>query len=305
MNNFKTAILAIAATAMLTTSCTQTTKNIKAFTDNEWYLDSTLVIKNDSAFSYAKYDSVLGIFSAPTLIPLQLTDTTMVLSRYKTIGDYDSAGVYTISRCELSTDTVLYDIKYINKRAKLIIYTDPFPMILSSKERLDIEETNNYETVKFSLSDFTIGDQIDKALLKTIGVYNYSNYTIEDCEYINDKNLSFKIIGYNHIFSIERKKIEEYQVKEIMSVVTDKLGSTPEYRPMRQWTKDSDYEQEFYRWTTSGVRIDLTRSKYVGTDSYKTLINSKNWNLSYDDVVLQAILIESFKNGKPKSSIIN
>ena len=56
MNNFKTAILAIAATAMLTTSCTQTTKNIKAFTDNEWYLDSTLVIKNDSAFSYAKYD---------------------------------------------------------------------------------------------------------------------------------------------------------------------------------------------------------------------------------------------------------
>lgn len=293
------------AASLMLASCEKTTKNIDAFTDIDWYIDSTLVIHNDSAFSYAAYDTVLDEFSKPVLIPLQLTDSVMTISRYKPVGVYDDKHVFHVKKCELDTDTVLYDIKYINKRAKLIIYTDPFPIILSTDKRLDIDETNNFTPIKFQISDFSIGDQIDKSLLKTIGVYNYPNYTIEDCEYTNDKNLSFRIIGYNHIFSIERKKIEDYKIKEVMNVVSEKLGNTPEYGPLRQWSKDRDYEYEFYRWSTQGVQIDLTRSKYVGSDSYKKLMNSKNWNLSYDDVVLQAILIETFKNGKPYSSIIN
>lgn len=298
-------IAALLAAGLMTASCSHTTKNIEAFTDIDWFIDSSLVIHNDSAFSYAVYDTVLEEFSKPTLIPLQLSDTVMVISRYKPIGVYDDKHVFHIKKCELDTDTVRYDIKYINKRAKLIIYTDPFPIILSTSKRIEMEETNNFVPIKFQISDFSIGDQIDKSLLKTLGVYNYPNYTIEDCEYINDKNLSFKIIGYNHIFSIDRKKIEDYKIKEVMNVVSEKLGNTPEYGPLRQWSKDRDYEYEFYRWSTNGVQIDLTRSKYIGTDSYKKLMNNKSWNLSYDDVVLQAILIETFKNGKPHSSIIN
>ena len=305
MKSFKLSIAVLLAAGLTVTSCDKKTKNIEAFTDIEWYLDSTLVIHNDSAFSYAAYDTVLEQFSKPTLIPLRLTDSLITISRYKSIGYYDDKHSFHIKGCELDTDTVRYDIKYINKRPKLIIYTDPFPIILSTNKRLEMEETNNFVPIKFQISDFSIGDQIDRSLLKTVGVYNYPNYTIEDCEYINDKNLSFKIIGYNHIFSIDRRKIEDYKIKEVMSVVSEKLGNTPEYRPMRQWSKDSDYEYEFYRWSTNGVHIDLTRSKYIGTDSYKKLLNNKNWNLSYDDVVLQAILIETFKNGKPHSSIIN
>ena len=296
---------AILAVAIIAASCQRQTKNIEAFTDNDWYLDTALVIHNDSAFSYAKYDSVLEQFLEPTLFPLRLTDTTMILSRYKPTGNYDIKNNFRTERCELNTDTVRYDIKYINKRPKLIIYTEPFPMILSSKKNIDIEETNNFKPVNFLISDFTIGDQIDRALLKTVGVYNYPNYSIEDCQYADIKNIGFKIIGYNHIFSIERRKIEDYQIKEIINVVTEKLGSTPEYRPMRQWSEDSNYEFEFYRWATNGVRIDLTRSKYIGDDSYKKLLNNNNWNLTYDDVVLQAILIETYKNGKPRSTIIN
>lgn len=301
--NFR--ITSFLAIALLTTACQKQTKNIEAFTNNDWYLDTTLVIHNDSAFSYAKYDSVLEQFMQPTLIPLRLTDSTMILSRYKPTGSYDQKNVFHIVGCELDSDTVRYDIKYINKRPKLIIYSEPFPMILSSKNNIEVEETSNFKPIKFLISDFTIGDQIDRALLKTVGVYNYPSYSIEDCQYADVKNIGFKIIGYNHIFSIERRKIEDYQIKEIINVVTEKLGSTPEYRPMRQWSEDSNYEFEFYRWATNGVRIDLTRSKYIGDDSYKKLLNNNNWNLTYDDVVQQAILIETFKNGKPRSSIIN
>lgn len=296
--------IATIATTMLCCSCKKQIINAEAFTDIEWSLDSTLVIRNDSAFSYSKYDAVLEEFTSPVLFPLSLTDSTMILTRYQPTGTYDDKNNFVANGCELTCDTIKYDIKYINKCAKLVLYTEPFPLILSTNKRLEIKETNNFKPIKFIISDFSIGDQIDRSLLKTVGVYNYNNYTIEDCKYSNDKNLNFKIIGYNHIFSIERKKIEDYQVKEIINVVTDKLGSTPDYRPMRQWTKDSDYEFEFYRWATQGVRIDLTRSKYIGTEAYKTLINN-NWNLSYDDVVQQAILIETYKNGRPHSNIIN
>jgi hypothetical protein len=142
-------------------------------------------------------------------------------------------------------------------------------------------------------------------MLKTRGIYNYPNYTIEDCEYVDNKDITFKIIGYNTIFSIERRRIEDYRVAEIVNVVTNKLGLIAEYRPMRQWTDGSDYEYEFYRWTGHGVQINLSRSKYVGTEVYKKLVKNDDWTLSYDDLFQQALLVETYRNGIPKSSIIN
>jgi hypothetical protein len=194
---------------------------------------------------------------------------------------------------------------YVNKNAKLILYTDPFPTILSTQSALSLPETHHFEQIKFKISEFTIGDQIDRSMLKTKGIYNYPNYTIEDCEYIDNKDITFKIIGYNTIFSIERKRIENYRIKEIVEVVTAKLGLQPEYRPMRQWIEGSDYEYEFYRWSGHGVQINLSRSKYVGNAVYKTLVGNDSWTLSYDDSFVQAILVETYKNGKPHSSIIN
>ena len=129
MKDIRLCIAVIAAAGLIATSCNKKTKNIDAFTNIEWYLDYSLVIVNDSAFSYASYDTVLDIFSSPNKIPLHLTDSTMILSRYKPVGTYDSKHNFHVKKCELNTDTVRYDIKYINKRPKLIIYTDPFPII--------------------------------------------------------------------------------------------------------------------------------------------------------------------------------
>ena len=155
------------------------------------------------------------------------------------------------------------------------------------------------------VAKYTIGDLIDRSLLKTRGIYNYPNYTIEDCESAENKDISYKIIGYNTIYSIERRRIEDYRIKEIVEVVTNKLGSKPEYRPMRQWIDGSDYKYEFYRWTGHGVQINLSRSKYIGSNTYKTLVGNNEWTLSYDDSFIQSILVETYRNGEPQSSIIN
>lgn len=289
------------------TSCKKNypSKNVAIFIGNEWYNGNDLVFRNDSSLSFSGFDTINQKPVNLVAYPLHLTDSTMIFTRYQQRGYYDQNRNFRITYCEKMTDTIRYDLNYINKRPKLIVYVDPFPLILSSKNPIDLPETHNFEPVKFLISDFSIGDQIDRSLLKTRGIYNYPNYTIEDCEFTENKDITFKIIGYNSIFSIERTRIEDYRIKDIVNVVTTKLKSNPEYRPMRQWVEGSNYEYEIYRWATHGVQIDLSRSRYVGNDSYKTLVDNNDWSLSYDDVILQAILIETYRNGRPQSSIIN
>jgi hypothetical protein len=286
-------------------SCQINIKNASIFKDTQWFLGEQLVFDNDSSVCFTEYDTVNSKHINRKTFPIYLTDSTLVYTSYPKRGYFNEDKDFVITHLEKHVDTVKYDLKYINKQPKLILYTNPFPIILTTNRDFNFQETNNFRSVKFTIANYSIGDLIDKSLLKTRGVYNYPQYTIEDCEYVENKDITYKIIGYNTIYSIERKRIEDYMVKEIIKVVTNKLGVSPEYRPMRKWLDGSDYEYEFYRWTANGVQINLSRSKYVGVDSYKTLVGDNEWTLSYDDSFTQALLIATYRNGKSSNSIIN
>jgi hypothetical protein len=270
-----------------------------------WYHNDRLLIRNDSSVIFTEFDSIQKIPVNQKIIPLIINDSCLIITRSQERGYHNENREFVVTHMERLIDTVLFDLKYINKKPKLILYIEPFPLILSTKNQLTLPETQNFKPVKFLIANYSIGDQIDRSLLKTRGIYNYPNYTIEDCEFLENKDITIKIIGYNTIFSIERRRIENYRVDEIIKVVTGKMGLIPEYRPMRQWIDGSDYEYEFYRWDDKGVQINLSRSKYIGSDVYKTLVRGDDWVLAYDDLFQQAILVETYRNGMPQSSIIN
>jgi len=301
----KSSLFLIVLVSFVSCQFTNKSKNHEIFTGTEWYLGEKLVFRNDSSICFTDYDTIKNVAINQQSFPINLNDTTLVYTRFQLRGYYDNNREFKTTFLEKLVDTVKYDLMYINKKAKLILYTEPFPTILSTQSEITLAETHHFNQIKFMIVDYTIGDQMDRSLLKTRGIYNYPNYTIEDCEYIDNKDITFKIIGYNTLYSIERKRIENYRIHEIVDVVTSKLGVKPEYRPMRQWIEGSDYEYEFYRWSGHGVQINLSRSKYVGNESYKTLVGNDSWTLSYDDSFVQALLIETYKNGKPQSSIIN
>ncbi len=302
----KTAILFFIL-VVITTSCKHNNKaqKLAIFLGNEWYRSNKLVFRNDSAISFTYYDTSKNIASNIKTFPLHINDSTLIYTNYNERGYFNDNKEFIITHFEKQCDTVMYDLIYINKKPKLILYTEPFPIVLYTKSDISLPETQHFKQIKFLISNYTIGDQIDRSLLKTRGIYNYPNYTIEDCEFIENKDITFKIIGYNTIYSIERRRIEDYRIKEIVDVVSAKLGSNPEYRPMRQWIDGSDYEYEFYRWTGHGVQINLSRSKYIGNESFRTLLKNNAWTLTYDDSFVQAILVETYRNGRPQSSIIN
>jgi hypothetical protein len=270
-----------------------------------WYHNDRLLIRNDSSVIFTEFDSVQKVPINKQIIPLTINDSCLIITRSQERGYHNQNREFVVTHMERLIDTVLFDLKYINKKPKLILYIEPFPLILSTKNQLTFPETQNFKPVKFLIANYSIGDQIDRSLLKTRGIYNYPNYTIEDCEFLENKDITIKIIGYNTIFSIERRRIENYRIDEIIKVVTGKMGLIPEYRPMRQWIDGSNYEYEFYRWEDNGVQINLSRSKYIGSDVYKTLVSGDDWVLSYDDLFQQAVLVETYRNGMPQSSIIN
>lgn len=291
-----------------TLSCQNTSqrnKNYVYFEDITWKYGNQIVIKNDSCLSPSKFDKKRNEFTNDSSFYIYFTDSTLIYTRYEKQGNYENQQKFNITGLEKKTDTVKYDFKYINKMPKLILYLNPFPIILSTEKNLKLAETNNLEHTKFVVSDYSISDQIDRTQIKTRGIYNYPNYSIEDCQYLVNKDITFKIIGYNTIYSIERENIEPYRLKEVIKVVSHKLKAAPEYRPMQKMSEDANYEYEFYRWQKKGVQITLSRAKYVGNEAYKTLIQNKNWTLSYDDTFLQAILIETYRSKEPKSTIIN
>ncbi len=292
---------------VITVSCKHNNKaqKLAIFIDNEWYRGDELLFRNDSAISFTNYDTIKNMATDIKAFPLKINDTSLIYTRYNKRGYFQDNKEFKITHMEKQCDTAMYDLLYINKKPKLILYTEPFPIVLYTKSEISLPETHHFNQVKFLISDYTIGDQIDRSLIKTRGIYNYPNYTIEDCEFIDNKDITFKIIGYNTIYCIERHRIEDYRIKEIVDVVSAKLGVNPEYRPMRQWVDDSDYEYEFYRWAGHGVQINLSRSKYIGSESFRTLLRNNAWTLTYDDSFLQAILVETYRNGRPQSSIIN
>lgn len=301
----KIALGFIIVAGFIINSCTSNLNNAELFDDITWYSNNKKVIVNDSCVSFTVFDTISQTLKNKQKFSIDFKDTTLVYTRFSERGYYNENREFITTHLEKLVDTVMYDLKYINKHPKLILYLDPFPVILSTDKELTLPETHNFKRIAFVISDYSVGDQIDRTLIKTRGIYNYPNYTIEDCEFIENKDITFKIIGYNTIYSIERKRIEDKRKKEVVDVVTKKLNTQPEYRPMRQWVEGADYEYEFYRWAHKGVQINLSRSKYIGTESYKKLVGKDDWTLSYDDSFTQALLVETYRNGNQKSSIIN
>lgn len=298
-------LILVALLAFTSCNISNNSKNSIYFDDITWKYGNDTILKNGYSISHSQFNADKQLFFNDSSFSICLSDSTLIYTRYEKKCDFKNKKSFKAVGLEKKIDTVKYDFKYINKKPKLILYINPFPLILSTNNNINLPETNNFHPIKFVVSDYSIGEQIDHTQLKIRGVYNYPNYSIKDCEYIKSKDITFKIIGYNTIYSIERQGIEPYRLDNIIKVVSNKLKIEPEYSPMQKWSDDSDYEYEFYRWHKEGVHISLSRNRYIGRDAYKTLIENKNWTLTYDDSYLQAILTETYRNKNPKSPIIH
>lgn len=293
-------------TALLLSACDSgSTRLNRYFEGNEWYLGNEIFFRNDSTVSYSHYDFQQGKMVGDTTFPITLTDSTVIYTFIREKVETDTNRRAVVTGDSAYTDTVYYDILSINNQAKMILYLPTHSKLLTSKKRLKVKNTNNFQHEKFTVNGYSIGDFIDHNKVRTRGVYHYQNYTIEDCELKENKDIKIKLIGANQIYAIEMHNIPDYRIDDAIKVINNKLGAQPDYAPMRRWRDNSDYEYEFFMWSAKGVRLKLERTKYVGKELFRNLLESDNWTMHYDDDVMRTILVDQYSNGKPTSAIID
>ncbi len=302
---YKTFLAILAAVLFLAACDSPSSRLRKYFIGNEWYISGELFLRNDSSVSAKYYDFEKEALVGDTTFPIIFNDSMIIYSLVREKGVYNNGRTFVVTGDTIITDTAVYDFIYINNEPKLLLYLPSYPKICISKKKIKPKPTHNFQREKFEINGYSIGDFIDRDLLKTRGIYNYDTYTIEDCELKDNKDIKIKIIGYNQIYSIERHNIPDYRIHDAIKVVNSKLGVQAEYVPMRRWRENSDYEYEFYRWSAKGVRIKLERTRYIGRELYRNLLDTDKWSLHYDDDVQRTILIEQYRNSKPQSTIIN
>ncbi len=292
---------------LLLFSCSNEQKELyQNFMGNSWAFGGKVVFKNDSILSFKQFDPFQKKMTGDTCFKLQILDSNLVYKRIEEKGHYPDGRTYIPTGDTLLCDTVPYDFRMINNQAHLVLYLPNYPVVFSNTEPTRVvRETFKVQPTKFIMAGFTIGDNIDRSLVKTRGIYNYKDYTIEDCELLDNSDIEIKLIGYNTIYAIERHNIPDFKVQEVIQIVSAKLGIQPQYSPMKKWENNGDYEYEFYRWNKNYVRVMLQRSRFVGTTNYyKNLFDKDSWTLYYDDDIQKALLIQKFKTGKEKSAII-
>lgn len=292
---------------LLLFSCTnEHQERYQNFHGHSWAYGGKVVFKNDSILSFKGFDPLQKKMTGDTCFKLEILDSSLVYKRIEEKSHYLDGRTYIITGDTLLCDTVPYDFRMINNQAHLVLYLPNYPVVFTNTDPAKIvRETFNVQPTKFIMAGFSIADNIDRSLIKTRGIYNYKDYTIEDCELLDNNDIEIKLIGYNTIYAIERHNIPDFKVQEVIQIVSAKLGIQPQYSPMKKWENNSDYEYEFYRWNKNYVRVMLQRSRFVGTTNYyKNLFDKDSWTLYYDDDIQKALLIQKYKTGKETSTII-
>jgi len=302
----KKILFAVIIIIMIINSCDTNKSNLnKFFIGNEWFINNELFLRNDSSISYRYYCFNQEKLVGDTTFPAIINDSVIIYSQIREKGIYVNGVSLTVTGDTIITDTAYYDFLYINKKPCMIIYSQGYPKILTSKKNIKPPVTQNFEREKFVILGYSIGDTINPNFLRTRNIYNYGNYSIEDCDLKENRDVIIKIIGNNQIYAIERHNIQDYRVEDVMKVITNKLGCEPHYYSMQRKKDDSNFEYEFYVWKAKGVQIKLERRRYVGKELFMNLLEKYNWSLFYDDDVQQAILVHQYKSGVPRSTIIN
>ena len=266
--------------------------------------DGEIYFKGGKVLQKSRYDSELESMVGDTVLPLVVTDSTVAFTKIQGLYRRSTeTNEYEIVGDTIFIDTLIYDFAIIDDLTHLLLYSDTYLTILRAESKnVDIPESNNFRNTDFSVSGYSIGDTIDLDIIEITSSYNLASTSLRQAHLLSDKDLSFKIIGRNTIYNINRSGIDAIEIDNIISVVGNKLNQEPKYKAPERSSKT--LECEYYSWQKRGVRITLQRCKYKGSDSLTKALSKYDWTLYYSDDIQEMLLAYIYRDTDPKSKII-
>lgn len=289
-------------------SCSYKEKSLsEKYLNLNWNNGEKLVFENGDIHSYTHYDSIQNKMVGDSLIPFIIKDSTIIVTKIIGNGKYEEVNgkyEFKIESDTITTDTLRFEFRNFNG-SKLLLYDKEwyYPSIfnLDKNENQDLQEIKYFDNVRFEIGGLSIGDTINRIDFQFENVSNYDTYSFEEAELISNKDIDIDVIGDKYILKIVQSEISKYDLEDVIKVVSTKLNQEPKHTPTK---KDNEYESEFYRWNKNGTEISLLRMNYIGDDRWKKIYSNDDWSLYYEDKIIEALLINEFKNGQPKSLII-
>lgn len=292
----------------LFSSCSYKEKSLsEKYLNLNWNNGEKLVFENGYFHSYTHFDSIQNKMVGDSLVPFLIKDSTIIVTKVIGKGKYEEVnGEYKlkIESDAIDTETLKFEFRNFNGSKLLLYFNDwHYPSIfnLDKNENQDLQEIKYFDNVRFEIGGLSIGDSISRKDFQFKGVNNNDKYSFEEVELKSNKNINVDIIGDKYILKIIQRRISKYDLDDVIKVVNTKLNQEPTHTPTK---KDSEFEYEYYSWDKNGTRICLQRMKYLGNDPLTKICSNDDWNLYYEDEIIEALLINEFKNGQPKSLII-
>lgn len=275
---------------------------VSTYLSYNWGNDSTIIFENGFIHSKTHYDLKLNKMVGDTLFPIKRFDSLLIISQIVNNGNWrktDTNYTFTPSKDTLIIDTFVFKLR--NFYGPKLFMFDTKGKFITFLKLLDRDKTlileNYVSQYDFKIANYTIGDKIDRELFEITDISNYDNYTIEIAQLKNNKNIDFRIIGDSIIEGISQFKISNLDTSDIIKVINNKLGIKPEYFPKKI---EDNFEVESFYWNKSGISIHLIKTQFINS-LYSSV---ENWSLLYSDEIKSQVLIDKYKNNKPKSTII-
>ncbi|MBZ9630538.1 hypothetical protein LB465_07075 [Salegentibacter sp. LM13S] len=286
-------------------SCSNSDSDSPEFLNYNWKDKERVWIKNGMYNSYSHFEPDTGKMVGDSLIPIEvLNDSLLVITSIGPKGTFDEDFKFIPNRDTVYFDTLTYELREF-KGTKLLLYPVNgrfYSAIYELEGNAEVPTHITKDIIKFEVAGFSIGDTIDRDLIEVKDTRNYDGRAFEIVTLKTNRDVQVDLIGGKYIYKITQHGISEYDLDEVIEVVSHKMGFEPEHKPTSQ---AGDYEQEYYDWVKDGVRITLQKVLYVGDDSMKKLVKDNDWTLYYEDRTTSSLLWIEFADGPPKSSIIN
>ncbi len=235
--------------------------SIKSYSikDTTTYYGSLFILNNDSLIIKPVNSKTGELIDTTIIWSFDISDTGFVIkSKHPDIPD------------SIITQTGLIELFWFSKQNILKI-NDLYFTTADKKANVQLPDSLYEKIIEFEIGGYKIGDFIRRDLVVITDVSNWYSPPREEGHLKNDENVKLTIIGDSIIVSIEREEIPNYDIDDIIKVISEKTGIDPKYSsPDTMKSTNWDHVSESYDWGGSSKEYDISLRRF------KTIINDNS-----------------------------
>jgi hypothetical protein len=151
-----------------------------------------------------------------------------------------------------------------------------------------IKETDNIKQPVFEISDYSVGDRIDRTEIDILYTDNFGESVIEEASLKENPNVILTLLGKQFIEQIQRIRIQDEELESVINTVDEIFSVDSEYDEFRNVNGNLEEILKAYYWNEKEVSISL--KKTIIRNTLNNTTDDNGWTLTYENHLITRIL---------------